>query len=62
MARARVISGRAEGDSGYVLEEESMKPTDGLNDRRGKKTVVKPQCLAQAPGQERWRGAGLGGV
>lgn len=32
MARARVISGRAEGVSGSVLEEESRKPTDRLND------------------------------
>lgn len=62
MAWARVISSRAEGDSGYILEEKSMKPTDEVNDRRGKKAVAKPGRLAQAPGQGRWRGAGLEGV
>lgn len=35
VAWTRVISSRPEIDSGYVLEEESMELTDGLNERRG---------------------------
>lgn len=62
MAWARVISRRAVLDSGYALEEESTKPMDGWDGRRGKKAVGKHKCLAQAPGQGRWRGPGLEGV
>lgn len=62
MAWARVISSRAEVDSGYVLEEKSLKPTDGLNDRRRQKATAKRRCLAQAAGQGRQRSRAGGGV
>lgn len=61
MAWARVIGGRAEIDSRYVLEEESRELTDGLKETRKENAMAMPRCSAEAAtAGETGAGAGLG--